>query len=85
MSSRWVPVSHQRVVPTMRCSHCGIEIATNALICYRCGASTTDPRIKPPPQESVFGAPTRSRWPLVAVVAAGVVVVAVVIWLVLGP
>ena len=27
----------------MICRHCGTEIADNALICYRCGAATTDP------------------------------------------
>jgi hypothetical protein len=25
-----------------------VEIADNALICYRCGHATTEPRIKPP-------------------------------------
>ena len=33
----------------MRCSSCGTEIADKALICYRCGAATTAPRIAPPP------------------------------------
>ncbi len=27
-----------------------MEIADNALICYRCGHATTEPRIKPPDQ-----------------------------------
>lgn len=27
-----------------------MEIADNALICYRCGHATTEPRIKPPAQ-----------------------------------
>jgi hypothetical protein len=27
----------------MKCRHCGTEIAEKALICYRCGAATTDP------------------------------------------
>ena len=31
----------------MRCRHCGTEIADKALICYRCGAATTDPVRKP--------------------------------------
>ena len=26
----------------MTCKHCGTEIAQKALICYRCGQSTTD-------------------------------------------
>jgi hypothetical protein len=32
----------------MKCRSCGTEIAANALICYRCGAATEEPRIKPP-------------------------------------
>lgn len=27
----------------MRCRHCGTEIADKAIICFRCGAGTTDP------------------------------------------
>jgi hypothetical protein len=27
----------------MLCKHCGTEIADKAIICYRCGAGTTDP------------------------------------------
>ena len=26
----------------MTCTHCGTEIAANALICFRCGQATTD-------------------------------------------
>ena len=32
----------------MKCRSCGTEIAANALICYKCGAATEEPRIKPP-------------------------------------
>jgi hypothetical protein len=32
----------------MICRHCGTEIADKALICYRCGAGTSDPVRKPP-------------------------------------
>ena len=32
----------------MTCRHCGIEIADKALICYRCGQATVEPRIAPP-------------------------------------
>ena len=32
----------------MKCRSCGTEIAANALICYRCGAATEEPKIKPP-------------------------------------
>jgi hypothetical protein len=52
----------------MHCRHCGTEIADKALICYRCGHATTEPRIKPPDERSLFERPRRSRLPLVAVV-----------------
>ena len=32
----------------MKCRSCGAEIAANALICYKCGTATTEPKIKPP-------------------------------------
>lgn len=31
----------------MQCRSCGTEIADKALICFRCGAATTDPVRKP--------------------------------------
>ena len=52
----------------MTCKHCGARIADKALICYRCGIATTEPRIKPPDDVSLFEKPRRSRIPLVAVV-----------------
>ena len=52
----------------MKCNHCGATIADKALICYRCGNATTEPRIKPPDDVSLFEKPRRSRTPLVAVV-----------------
>ena len=52
----------------MICAHCGAEIADKALICYRCGHATTEPRIKPPAESSLFERPRRSRLPIVAVV-----------------
>ena len=58
----------------MRCSHCGTEIADKALICYRCGHATTEPRVRPPSTGSIFEAPRRSRRPMA--VAAGVFVAA---------
>jgi bacteriorhodopsin len=30
------------------CRNCGIEIADKALICYRCGTATTEPKFKAP-------------------------------------
>jgi len=32
----------------MQCRSCGAEIAANALICYKCGTATQEPKIKPP-------------------------------------
>jgi hypothetical protein len=52
----------------MTCKHCGATIADKALICYRCGNATTEPRIKPPEDVSLFERPRRSRLPLVAIV-----------------
>jgi hypothetical protein len=52
----------------MNCKHCGANIADKALICYRCGNATTEPRIKPPDESSLFERPRRSRLPLVALV-----------------
>ena len=52
----------------MTCKHCGTEIADKALICYKCGHATTEPRIKPPDDTSLFDKPRRSRLPLVAIV-----------------
>jgi uncharacterized membrane protein YvbJ len=43
------------------CKHCGTEIAEKALICYRCGRSTTEPRIAPPADGSLFEKRGRSR------------------------
>lgn len=40
----------------MKCRSCGAEIAANALICYKCGTATTEPRITPPSAR-----PRRSR------------------------
>ena len=49
----------------MTCKHCGASIAAKALICYKCGNATTDPRIKPPVEGSLFEPRRRSRTPLV--------------------
>jgi hypothetical protein len=57
----------------MTCKHCGTEIADKALICYRCGNATTEPRIKPPADGPLFDRPRRSR----PSVAAVVIVIAV--------
>jgi hypothetical protein len=52
----------------MICKHCGTEIADKALICYRCGNATTEPRVKPPSEGPLFERPRRSRVSVVAVV-----------------
>jgi hypothetical protein len=52
----------------MICKHCGTEIADKALICYRCGNATTEPRIKPPAEESLFERPRGSRVPVIIIV-----------------
>jgi uncharacterized membrane protein YvbJ len=33
----------------MQCRNCGAEIAEKALICYKCGAPTTDAKYQPAP------------------------------------
>lgn len=40
----------------MLCRQCGTEIAEKAIVCYRCGAATTDPVRQP-----ARGRPGRSR------------------------
>jgi len=52
----------------MLCKHCGTEIADKALICYKCGHATTEPRIKPPADGPLFARPPRSPVPMVLVV-----------------
>lgn len=60
----------------MTCKHCGTEIAQKALICYKCGNATTDPRIAPPDTGSLFEPVRRSRTPIVALVLIVVVLLA---------
>jgi uncharacterized membrane protein YvbJ len=52
----------------MNCRNCGTEIADKALICYRCGQATTEPRVKPPAEGSLFDRPRR-RSPMTMIVA----------------
>jgi hypothetical protein len=49
----------------MQCRQCGTEIADKAIVCYRCGTSTTDPVRKAVPVR-------KRRSPLVSFVAAAV-------------
>jgi hypothetical protein len=64
----------------MICAHCGTEIADKALICYRCGNATTEPRIKPPADGSLFEPRRRSRMPIVAIMIAILIVLAILAW-----
>ena len=65
----------------MICKYCGTEIADKALICYKCGHATTEPRIKPPDESSLFEKPRRSRLPLVAIVVLIVLAILIAWWL----
>jgi uncharacterized membrane protein YvbJ len=58
------------------CKHCGTEIADKALICYRCGRSTTEPRVAPPAEGSLFERRGHSRAAIVVAVIMAVVVAA---------
>jgi hypothetical protein len=64
----------------MICKHCGTEIADKALICYRCGHATTEPRIKPPADGPLFDRPRRKRPPVAAVVIVLLLVVLVLMY-----
>ena len=66
----------------MKCRNCQTEIADNALICYRCGRATSEPKIKPPSEGSIFEHRRRSRWPVV--VAIVIVTIAAAAWFLLN-
>lgn len=63
----------------MKCRQCGTEIADKALICYRCGHATTDPRVKPPAEGSLFERPRRARRPLRIVIVI-LILVLLLLW-----
>jgi hypothetical protein len=50
----------------MKCRSCGAEIAANALICYKCGEATAEPRITPPAVR-----PKRGRGLMVGLILLG--------------
>lgn len=56
----------------MTCRSCGTEIAANALICYKCGTATSEPRIPPPPNR-----PRPSRGLVAGVIVLGLALAAV--------
>jgi len=66
----------------LQCRFCQTEIADKALICYRCGRPTTDPKVAPPPTASLFKQ-RRSKTPWV-IAALVLVLVALVLWYFLG-
>ena len=50
----------------MKCRACTAEIAGNALICYKCGTATSEPRIPPPAARR-----RRRRWPRAGLIVLG--------------
>jgi hypothetical protein len=63
----------------MICKHWGTEIADKALICYRCGHATTEPRIKPPAEGPLFERPRR-RSPVPILIAVLIVIALLLAW-----
>jgi len=66
----------------MICKHCGTEIADKALICYRCGQATAEPRVRPPAGQSIFVKRRRSKLPWV--IALLVLLMLALAWFVRG-
>jgi hypothetical protein len=56
----------------MICTNCGTEIADKALICYRCGQATTEPRIKAPAPGRQRRSSLASALALIVLAVAGV-------------
>ncbi len=52
---------------TMTCTACGTDIADKALICYRCGKATREPRVTPPDVGPIFQRRRRSPLPIIAI------------------
>ena len=53
----------------MKCRSCGTEIAANALICYKCGTATTEPKIQPP---AARPRSRRGRWIGIGLILAAI-------------
>lgn len=64
----------------MICRHCGTDIADKALICYRCGNPTAEPRVKPPADGPLFSRPQHARPPMVAIVLVLILVVLALVY-----
>jgi len=60
------------------CAHCGTEIADKALICYRCGNATTEPRVKPPAEGPLFARPRRRRLSMSILIAVLILILAAI-------
>lgn len=60
----------------MQCATCHTEIADNALICFRCGSSTTDRR-----REPASTRPRSTMWFWIALVSLLIVAVVADWWL----
>ncbi len=67
----------------MICKYCGTEIADKALICYRCGHATTEPRIKPPAEGPLFERPRRSPVPILIAILI-VLALLIALWFAFG-
>ncbi len=53
----------------MQCRYCNTQIADNALICFRCGRATSDPKVKPPSEGSIFEhRRRRSPWIIILII-----------------
>ena len=63
----------------MTCAHCGTDIADKALICYRCGRATTEPRVTPPSEATLFE-PPKQRRPFVGTVVVLTVLALLLAW-----
>jgi hypothetical protein len=64
----------------VKCTYCQTEIADKALICYRCGRSTTEPRITPPASGSLFEHRRRSRLPMIVAAVVIVLILVALAW-----
>ncbi len=64
----------------MTCRYCGTEIAAKALICYRCGNATTEPRVTPPADGPLFERPRRSRLPMMLIVVLVLLAAMIAAW-----
>ncbi|MCC7240510.1 MAG: hypothetical protein IT180_01180 [Acidobacteria bacterium] len=61
----------------MNCRSCGTEIASNALICYRCGTATAEPRIPSP----VARRSSRTAWVMPTLAALAAAAAAAAAWM----